>query len=163
VTGPLARDSLTIFIDGEETPGFIVYGLAPRGTRAPAAFPSAAWVANPRADESVLHGEAWEVKFWEVPMIIWPTGDEFVAAVRRTLGAMIDRDCRVAWIGAEGIPFCDPPQLFDPGCMSGGVLAWMTDDRRFQCPLRPDRALAPIADDQLLALRTHARGLADTT
>jgi hypothetical protein len=96
-----------------------------------------------------------------VPIAVWWTGDQFAAAVRATLAAIIHGGSRVAWIGAEGLPFCDAPQLFDTNCMSGGVLAWMTDIGAFDCPLDPDLPLAPVNDESLHCLRHHARGLAD--
>jgi hypothetical protein len=73
---------------------------------------------------------------------------------------LIDVGCRVAWVGAEGIPFCDPPGLFDPDCMTGGVLAWLTSDGWFGCPLDPDQPLEPAPDRQLLRLRRWAGRLA---
>jgi len=109
----------------------------------------------------MLHGETWEVATWDVPIVIWPTGDGFVAATGTTLRAMIKSGCRVAWVGAEGLPFCDPPQLFDPTCMSRGVLAWMTDDGQFECPLDQDAPLSPVSDERPQALRIHSHGLAD--
>ncbi|GAA3594590.1 hypothetical protein GCM10022235_77280 [Kribbella ginsengisoli] len=145
---------------GEEVPGVIVYGLLPRGSRRPG-FPSGAWILADEVCDWTLYGEVWEVAMWEVPIAIWRTGDEFVVAVRTTLAAVIAGGCRVAWVGAEGLPFCDPPSLLHPDCMSGGVLAWMTDDGSFECPLDPDLPLAPVGDERLLALRRHARGLAD--
>jgi hypothetical protein len=159
----VARDSLTIFVDGEEVPGLIVYGLTTRGTHRSPTFPSDVWTAAPEAKEFTLYGECWEVKAWEVPIVIWPIADEFANATRLTLAVMIESGFRVTWIGAEGVPFCDPPQLFDPDCMSGGVLAWMTDDGDFDCPLDPDRPLLPVSDDRLRTLRSYARGLADAS
>lgn len=161
VKTPLARDALTIFVDGEEVPGLIVYGLAAPGQWRSVTFPSDSWPATRRIEESMLHGEAWQVAMWEVPIIIWPSAEELAGAARVSLKAMIDGGCRVAWIGAEGVPFCDPPQLFDPDCMSGGVLAWMTDVGDFECPLDPDRPLEPVGDDRLQSIRSHAQGLAD--
>ena len=90
-------------------------------------------------------------------------GERWQRAVRVTLQAMVDRGARVAWLGAEGVPFCDPPELFSPECMSGGVLGWITDSGEYSCELDPDRPIARAADDTLLKLRLHARGLADAT
>lgn len=159
----LARDSLTIFVDGDEVPGLIAYGLRPRGHYPPLVFPTDAWIAQPEALENRLYGDGWEVVMWEIPIVIWPVAADLREALRRTTGAMIDRGSRVAWVGAEGMPFCDPPQLFDPDCMSGGVLAWMTDLGDFDCNLDPDELLAPVSEDVLVRLRAHAKGLADCT
>lgn len=158
-----ARDSLTIFVDGDEVPGLIAYGLRGSGPETACVFPSDAWIAQPAASESRLHGEAWEVLVWEIPIVIWPTAADLREALRRTTGAMIEGGCRVAWIGAEGVPFCDPPLLFDPECMAGGVLAWMTDVGDYNCDLDPDSPLAPASNEVLGRLRGHAEGLADVS
>ena len=163
MTAPLARDALVVVVDGEEVPGLIVYGLCERGACRPIEFPHGAWPADPEAGVYALHGDVWEVMLWEIPMIIWPADEAFRAAVQATLRALTNAGCRVAWIGAEGLPFCDPPDLLDPACMSGGVLAWMTDDGAFDCPLDPDRPLTPVDDGYLLSLRSHAEGLADAS
>lgn len=81
--------------------------------------------------------------------------------IRASLTAIIEAGCCVARVGAEGFPFCDPPQLFDPSCMAGGVLAWMTGRGQFMCSLDPDAPVSPVPDEQLLLLRNHAHGLAD--
>jgi hypothetical protein len=96
-----------------------------------------------------------------MPVVIWPTGDDFVRAVRSTLRELIEGGCRAAWVGAEGVRYCDPPRLFDPGCMSRGVLAWMTNEGDFDCPLDPDLPIAAADDECLRMLRRHSLGLAD--
>lgn len=160
----LARDSLTIFVDGDEVPGFIVYGLFEPGSERPVDVPSGAWISPPEPGSFRLFGDEWEVLTWEIPIDVWPTGERWQRAVRMTLQAMVDRGARIAWLGAEGVPFCDPPELFSPDCMSGGVLGWMTDSGEYSCELDPDRPIARVADDDmLLKLRFHARGLADAT
>lgn len=163
MTRPPVREALRIVVDGDEVPGFIAYGLRGRGGQSPAAFPAEVWIAQPEATLFTLHGDAWEVLMWEVPLVIWPTPSEMQASLRATLRTLIESGCRVAWIGAEGLPFCDPPQLFDPQCMSGAVLAWMTDIGAEDCQLDPEAPIAPVADDVLLSLRVHATGLADAT
>lgn len=124
----LVRDALTIFVGGGEEPGLIAYGLTAPDEWRDADFPADARLAKPQPEAFDLRGDNWRVHGWEVPIAVWPTGLDFQTAVDRTLDALIRSGCRVAWVGAEGVPFCDPPGLFDPGCMSGGVLAWMTDD-----------------------------------
>lgn len=57
--------------------------------------------------------------------------------------------------------FCDPPELLTPDCMSGGVLAALTDAGDFRLAVRPDEPVAWLPDANLLRLRAHAAGLAD--
>jgi hypothetical protein len=159
----LTKESLTIFVDGEEVPGVIVYGLLAPRSEQNVTFPSDAWIASPEVEDFSLYGEGWKVLTWEVPVVLWPPAQQFQAAVRATLEAMVERGSRVAWIGAEGVPYCDPPDLFSPHCMSGGVLAWMTDSGDCSYSLNPDGPLTPVGDEVLLQLRHHARGLADVT
>lgn len=161
MTRPAARDALRIIVDGDEIPGVIAYGVRPARRHPFPEFPRGVWIADPEVAPFTLHGENWEVLMWEIPVVIWPTASEMDASVRATLSSLIETGCRVAWIGAEGLPFCDPPQLFDTGCMSGSVLAWMTDAGTSNCWLDPEAPIAPATDDVLLSLRRHARGLAD--
>lgn len=157
---PMVRDVLTVVSGGEEFPGVIAYGLFRPGDRRSDGIPQLRWQDLHATDEFVLRGEAWEVVGWEFAFDAWPESAEWTSAIRATLAAHLDAGCRVAWIGAEGIPFCDPPRLFEPTCMSGGVLAWMTAEE-FECPLDPDQPLVPVSDETLELLREHAKGLAD--
>lgn len=160
---PPVRETLKVIVDGDEVPGLIAYGLRRPGGSADTSFPAYAWIAQPEPTDFTLHGEGWEVLMWEVPIVIWPAPSEMESALRATLGTLIEAGCRVAWIGAEGLPFCDPPELFDPHCMSGAVLAWMTDAGAGDCRIDPDAPITPVGDDVLLVLRAHATGLADAT
>lgn len=126
MTATRARDALVVIVDGDEVPGITIYGLAGRGRRRAAAFPGEAWIGEPDIHEFVLHGDAWEIIAWDLPILVWPTGNELRTAVRVALASLVGAGCSVAWVGAEGLPFYDPPGLFDPTCISGGVLAWMT-------------------------------------
>lgn len=143
----------------------IAYGLARRrgwrGDRPPAD----PWMVAELGDDGqfVLVGDLWEVIMLTIQVDAWPTAATLAESTRRLFEALLAGGCRIAWLGAEGLPFCDPPELFDPGCMSGGVLAWMTTDGVFECPLDPDRALKPVADSHLREMRDHAGGLADAT
>ena len=157
------RETLKIIVDGDEVPGLIAYGLRGPDSQAAASFPADAWIAQPEPTDFTFRGEAWEVLIWEVPIVIWPAPSEMQSVLRATLGGLIESGCRVAWIGAEGLPFCDPPQLFDPQCMSGGVLAWMTDKGAGDFRIDPDAPITPVGEDVLLALRAYATGLADAT
>ena len=157
----VARDALVVFVAGEEVPGVIVYGLMKPGSRREVAFPLDVWISASAQDDYVLRGEGWQILTWDVQVDVWPLGDRWSIALRRTLQAMIASGACVAWIGAEGVPFVDPPELFLPERMSGGVLAWMTDDGASGGSLDPDFPLAPVSDEQMLGLRFHCRGLAD--
>lgn len=162
MTGSPARDVLTIFLGGsEEVPGLIFYGLVgdDHAVDVPT-FGSTRWPDSPAPEPLVLHGQGWRVVGWELHLPMWPRAEDFRGAIRGTLQELINAGCRVAWVGAEGIPYADPPDLFDPQWMTGGVLAWLTSDRRFGCPLDPDQPLAGASDEELLRLRAFAGRLA---
>ena len=157
-----AKELLTIFLGGaEEVPGLSFYGLAgdDAGGLAPT-FPRDRWPMSNEPESLSLHGEGWRVIEWDLHVAVWPVGDSFRAAVRATLQELINAGCRPGWVGAEGFPFCDPPGLLDPACMTGGVLAWLTSDGEFGCPLDPDRPLESASDEEMLRLRAWAGPLA---
>ncbi|MEJ2855486.1 MULTISPECIES: hypothetical protein [unclassified Saccharothrix] len=156
-----AREQLTVFVAGDEVAGFTVYGLARRHSRRVPAFPVDLWPDGTNAEESLLHGETWEVPCWDVAVGSWPTGAAWLEAVRGTLEHVVEQGCVVAWLGGEGRPFCDPPGLFDPACMSGGVLASLTAGGDFRCPLDPDEPIKAISDTQMLELRGSSAGLSN--
>lgn len=139
----------------------IALGLYASNRARTSVFPSHVWPGAPKACEYTLVGEAWNILEWEFPIDPWPAAPAFRIALHLTMEELIRDGCRVAWASAEGFPFCDPPQLFDPKCMSGGVLAWMLDDGAFCCSLDPDLPVNPVDDEALSMLRLHATGLAD--
>lgn len=157
------RESSTIFVDGEERAGVIAYGLRARGAGSNPEFPAEDWVEQTQPIEFTLHGDRWEVFMWEVPIIDWPSADRFERAVQTLLGRLTQSGCLVAWIGAEGMPFSDPPDLFNPAHMSGSVLAWMDDAGRGMWRIDPDEPMEAAPDETLLLLRHHAKGLADAS
>jgi hypothetical protein len=116
------------------------------------------WIGGPTVDEFVLHGNAWEILACDVPILVWPTVDGMAAAVRVSLAALIEAGCAVAWVGAEGLPFCDPPQLFDPGCMSTGVLALMTAQGHFECALDPEQTVTLTPQPRVRSIQIGLSG-----
>jgi hypothetical protein len=155
-----ARETLTVFIDGEELPGVIVYGLRRPGL-APIDFPVHGWVLSHGPHAFRLHGEMWEVLGWDLALGAWPNSQDWPGVVHRTLTALVAAGCAVAWLGAEGCPFSDPPDLFSPTWMDGGVLAALTSEGDFLCPMDPDEPLRHLRSEELEFLRARAHGLAD--
>jgi hypothetical protein len=155
-----AKEKLTIFSDGEELPGIIVYGLAAPATLS-ATLPPDHWDGGQHISTFTLVGEQWEVVLWEIPLSRWPSGPQWQHALSRILETMINQGARVVWVGAEGIPFADPPDLFDPRYMAGAVLTWLTEDGQRGRPFDPDQPLSPATAAELTFLRQFARGLAD--
>jgi hypothetical protein len=155
----VARTNLTIFMEGQESPGVIVYGLGAPGSIKvePSAYE---WAARRTTSVGQLSGHNWQVVLWEVRLVPWPNGSAWDEVLERTLDSMLDAGATIAWVGAEGIPFADPPDLFTPEHMHGGVLVWRSTDGGGG-QLDPDRPLSPVPDEELNQLRAEARGLAD--
>lgn len=157
-----AREVMDVVVNGSIRAGISVYGLRPpQGGNIPP-FPSDYWPNELEMNAHRLTGEQWEVLNWDVVLIEWPRGPAWRAAVRRTFSALIGYGCVVAWLGSEGF-FCDPPGLFDPDCMTTGVLAALTADGEFVCRVDPDEPLRTLSDEEMLRLRDAAGGLATAT
>jgi hypothetical protein len=68
--------------------------------------------------------------------------------LERTLRALVEAGASVAWCGLEGY-FADPPLLFDPAQMSGGVFASYAPSLGFKCASQLDGPLVALADSEL--------------
>lgn len=157
-------EGLVVVGDGEFVPGFIVYGLGASGcvsTDLPDAIADGLWDGpGPGVKLFRLHGEGWEVMLWEIRVSRWPTGLEWRQKQANLFDAMIAQGAAVVWIG-DGFNFSDPPWLFDPRYMSGGVLVWRTSGGQQGGELDPMASSVPISDEEMLRLRYLAAGLAD--
>lgn len=156
---PPAREVLTIYWGGEETAGFTVHALRGRSgeTNPELALPD--WPGDVESKVSVLHGEGWEVAVWDVRVDAWPSQGEFEHSVQELLCGLVAEGFAAAWIGLEGY-FVDPPRLFLPEAMTGGVLAACSGETGFLPSVQLDLPLQAIADCGLLALRHACGGLA---
>lgn len=155
-----ARELLTVIAHGEFRPGIIAYGLRDSTASKNASFPYEIWSAEIEVNEHLLHGDSWEVVRWDIQIDRWPEPDAWEDVVKETLSSLITAGAVVAWLGQEGF-FADPPDLFKPEQMTGGVLAAMTESGDFVCPVDPDKPLKTLPDSKLLELRLASKGLAD--
>jgi hypothetical protein len=158
-----ARETLTIVANGEIHAGVIAYGLRSAATRVRANFPFHAWPEEISLNEGSLHGQAWEVLLWEIQIDRWPERHAWKDAIKETLADLVDAGAVVAWLGSEGHPYVDPPDLFKPEHMTGGVLAALTKAGEFWSPFDPDMPAGTLSDDDLLRLRAASKGLSDTS
>ncbi|MCL2090147.1 MAG: hypothetical protein FWH11_02785 [Micrococcales bacterium] len=95
---------LKIVVDGEE---IIAYGLH-GAIRKASCFLQGAWRADRTPSLYTLRGDGWEVLMWEILIESRPKAAALDVSIRTTLFRLIHSGCRVAWIGAEGLSFCDP-------------------------------------------------------
>lgn len=158
---PPAREKLSVFLDGEEAPGLTFYGLISRYEWKGEDFPVSIWPDGSRAEAFKLYGDTWEIPCWDVALGAWLAGAPWREAVRATLQWFIAQGCVVGWMSAEGRPFCDPPGLFDPDCMSGGVLASLTPRGEFLCPIDPNEPIRAVDDVAMRELRLYTARLGD--
>lgn len=150
---------MTVIHDGLQVPGLNFYGLLYPDDELKIKFPGQVW-PDAKYSEFVLWGDGWRVVNWEVAVSVWPTGESFRKAVRETFKVLRQAGSVVTWIGAEGY-FCDPPDLFSPDCMSGGVLAAATADGREWLSLDADEPVSPLSDEVLQELKQASPGLSD--
>jgi hypothetical protein len=153
------RDALTVYVGGDEVPGVLLYGLESTTNDSEPRFPGEAWPGFVSLKTYILHGESWRVRLWEVALSEIPPIDVLQHAIGDTLDAFLGSGVVVAWMGLEG-SFCDPPSLFLPECMSGGVItARSASGKRWNGP-GAAHSFEPLSDNDLLALRAEAHPLA---
>lgn len=159
---PPAREVLTVYWDGEEAAGFIVFALGGAERQRPCALPDLRWTMEPDVRPSTLAGDQWKVDAWYIRVAAWPTPQVFRDSMRRVLCGLVEEGYSVAWIGIDG-SFVDPPDLFMPESMSGGVLAACSASTGFILGVELDQPLRALADHEMLRLREASGGLASTT
>ncbi len=149
-----------VYYQGEETPGLAFYSLccAKDGPAPP--FPSAMLPHVAAVTHFTLWGPGWRVFKWEVAIDAWAAGPVLAPALIAVLDRLNDHPGRVSWIG-DGFLFCDPPELFSPSCMSGGVLLAVDGRGQVYGHFDPDEPMQPLDDATMLELRRVAVGLAD--
>lgn len=157
-----ARDIMRIFVDGNETPGFILYGLAHRARLEPG-MQMITDIGTRQEGTYLLTGDRWEVLICEISVVQWPVPSAWEALIASLLDQMVRAGAVVAWIDIEGAPFADPPQLFAETSMSGAVLAWITDKGESGGRLKLDEPLHAASREDLDRLRHATHGLADAT
>jgi hypothetical protein len=149
----LTENSLGIFWDGDEVAGITAYGYWKVKISTQPLFPKDLWPPSTLFKTSYLRGEDWKVCVWDIRIFDWPSPQDWENTLKGTLAAMIEAGARVAWCGLEGL-FADPPSLFDPNEMSGGVYAVLTKEYGFQCSAHLGQPFQALPDEILLKLRT---------
>lgn len=133
---------MKIVVGGEEVPSVIAYGIRAAEADDPPNSPgrSGSWRASRRSSFRAVRRGRFRCGRNLVRTRLPPV--QLQRATTSTLARLIQAGCRVAWIAVEGLPFCDPSHLCDPGCMSGSVLAWMAEESVGECWINLS---APIA------------------
>lgn len=142
------QQSLGIFWDGEEVDGITVYGI---WKNRPKHFPPLGQeLGNEGVQErqSELRGEDWYVHVWDIKLGKWPLPAEWKSRIRSVLSRIIGEGAEVAWTGLEGA-FVDPPDLFKPEHMTGGVWAAMSADEKLYFHAELEGQFQALNDDEL--------------
>lgn len=141
-----ARD-LHVIWEGEECPGISFYALRQDLNQEPT-FPIDLWNELFAHKHLLLFGEGWKVDLWDcrVNLSKAPWQD----LCEQTLEVLVRNGSRVAWIGL-GELFVDPPELFNPVFMSGGVMiAVARSGLKFL--KRKGGGFEPLTDDEMILL-----------
>jgi hypothetical protein len=146
--------SLGVFWDGEEVDGFSVYGYWPERNEVAPKFPEELW-EGATSNATRLGDLTWTVWIWDIRIGKWPEAMSWAARIERTLRRMIEAGALVSWCGLEGL-FVDPPDLFSPEHMHGGVWCALTANGRLFPPPGLDDSFKRLDDKELLQLREAA-------
>lgn len=148
----------SVFVNGEEKLGFILYGIWPKSLSAqPPAVPV---VEVPGAEfrTFVLYGDSWYIIGIELGFDDGAQYRSAVDGVETLLRTVLANGAQVSWIGSEGLPFADPPDLFTAEEMEGGVLAARTVDGTSFSGIMSG-GFTPLTNEQMATLERSARGV----
>jgi hypothetical protein len=148
------RDALGVFWRGEEVDGMIFYGYRgslenPAVPVLNALLPLELWPAGSDYRLTKMFDDGWRVNVWDFKPSEWPV--QWRAVVEATLESICEQGASIAWCAVEGM-FVDPPWLFLPEEMSGGVYAARSAETGFLCHTDIDEEFVRLTDDQLLRL-----------
>lgn len=152
MSAELTDDSLRIFWNGDELRGITAYGYWRGDAAQHPPFPLDLWPAGAECKPGSLHGPGWRVLLWDVRVPVWPAAEAWERVLEGTLQALCAAGARVAWCGVEGC-FADPPGLFSPEDMSGGVWAALVPGRGFRCSAKLGGTYRALTDRELVELR----------
>jgi hypothetical protein len=149
----------SVFVDGTEMLGFIVYGLWRGGSVTAASAGLQAGLHRGGAGTAHafrLFGDGWTVLGWDLG---FEDADEYRTAltqVETLLDHALGAGACVAWMGYEGLPFADPPDLFTVEWMEGGVIAAKTAGGELLSGVDATGPLRPLSPGQLAGLQAVA-------
>ena len=156
MTGSNAGRS-SVFIDGTEVLGFIVYGLWSGDL---ASTTEVNDESLPVQDATLrpfrLFGDGWTILGYDVGFHGLAAYQSAISKAEILLDSILDLGAHVAWMGYEGLPFADPPDLFTSEWMEGGVLAGKTRDGIFRSGIDTTSGHFPLDLHQMSCLESAA-------
>ncbi len=142
-----------IFWNGEEVDGITIYGFFTGEKTEELDTPINIWPLSSEFKHSQLSGDNWTVWLCDIRIKEWPEKSAWLNAIERTFEVMIHHGAIVSWAGLEGF-FVEPPDLFKPELMSGGVWAIKMRDGRFVCNSRIGESFETLEDSILNRIRS---------
>lgn len=154
---PRTEEALRIFWQGNEVSGLIAYGYWPSAAQPKVPFPSAVWPAGASYQDRWMRNwkegqEEWRILVRDVMLPTWPEPFQWCDSVKATLQAFLDSGVCVAWCGIEG-HFVEPPALFDPAEMAGGVWAALGPEFGYECTAELGRPWRALPETDLMRLK----------
>lgn len=146
----------SVFVDGVEKLGFILYGLWPVASRV--GEPDFEDLASDAVAIRGFHlvGESWDIVGVECGFEDDSLYRGAVSNIEPWFDVLLACGAHVAWLGSEGLPFADPPDLFTTEWMEGGVLAAKTSDGRMVTGISSE-GFTPLSGGEMTALEQVAR------
>lgn len=146
----------SVFIDGEERTGYILYGLWPEASAPSEQLDAQALgVGAAMARPFRLVGDGWNILGVDCAFASDAEYRDALDRIESQLDAIIAAGARVAWLGSEGLPFADPPDLFTLDWMEGGVLAARTRESDLMSGIEAD-GFTPLSEHQMRILEQAA-------
>jgi len=154
----LTEKSLGIFWSGEEVDGITIYGISKESLAKPTQPISKIWSDRAEFKYSSLNGSDWVVRVCDIRILAWPSVSEWPSIIQSTLQAITDQGALVSWAAVEGC-FAEPPNLFDPESMGGGVWSIYSEEDGFYCPATLEKEMAYVDDEVILKFRSRLGSL----
>jgi len=156
---PLTEDALGVIWNGEERAGILLYGYR-QGAGPTDPFEVVLPWPDPNESRmmslSDIHHDppVWTILEWTVLLSVWPAAADRLPLLESALAEVCRRGATVAWAGLEG-HFADPPSLFLPEEMSGGVWASYSPRIGLRCAARLGEPFGTLDDACLAELRAQ--------
>ncbi|HYX37137.1 MAG TPA: hypothetical protein VE954_28885 [Oligoflexus sp.] len=150
------EESLGIFWRGDEVDGITLYAYGPG---AELEDPSQALADLGLQDftfkqATKLSGDSWTVHVLDVKVSRWPSAAQWPATIQRLLRALLGTKAQVAWAGLDEI-FAEPPSLFDPEKMQGGVWAALLANGHFSLAAQLGQPMVTLPREEMLTIQKY--------
>jgi len=150
----ITKDILGIYWDSilGEVDGQTFYVLFNENNITKPIFPLEIWPHGTEIKEQKIYGKNWDI--WIIDVKYSSIPENWKKTTKETLLYLIKNNASIGWCGLDGY-FSDPPGLFNPQEMSGGVYAALTLDNKFICHTDFYDEYKPLLDEELIMLKKY--------